>query len=543
MYLNRIFLLTALLSTCISSYIHSQDLATAVRYTKSEQFDTADSLFHQLILKEPGNSKAFFFYGENRILNYFSDTISNSLIATANQVKEIFGNGVKADTSNPLNYIGLAKLAFYLGNDREAERLRAKAKGLLPPYKKVSKITNPQDYAYALAKIAESYIRGLTVDTSLAMPLVREAVMIDNTNPDIYIILGDIYILANDGSNSIKNYKLAQDHDPGSPTANMKIGSIYVRGLNLMAAIPYYEAAIKLDSKYAPAYRELGQLYSMAGKYDRSKEYFRTYLDLTKGNIPAKIRYVNALFYSKDYKEVVQTVEEIFAVDKTRNYLNRIAAYSCFEMEGSDMNKALYYIENLFRTVPAENLIKKDYLYLAKILLKKNSGYPKLLQDTAKISLELDVAHKNLSTAKSQNQAKWRTKIDSLNIRKENLCDEIRVSDEEIDRAFKSYHNALLFDQKDVNLLSEIAVSYYTCKRYEGAAATWEKLLDLGRNDVNSYMQIGRAYYMARNYRKADSVFSVVTKKYPDNVQSYLMIARTYSQMDADSKIGLAIIR
>jgi tetratricopeptide (TPR) repeat protein len=520
--------------------IQSQDLLTAVSFTKSEQYDAAEEIFRKIIQNEPNNSKAYFFYGENCLLDYFSDTISNSFVATSKKAQELFDKGVSVNASDPLNLIGLAKLAFYNGNDNEAEQLRSRAKSLLPPYKKVKKILNPKDYAYALSKIAESYIRGKSVDTSRALPLVREAIKIDKTNPDIYIIAGDIYILVNDGTNAIFNYRQAQTYDPGSPTANMKIGSIYVRGLNLMAAIPYYEEAIKLASDYAPAYRELGQLYSMAGRYDQSKQYFKTYLDLTKGNIPAKIRYVNALFYAKEYSEVVKTVEEIFAVDKSRNYLNRIAAYSCYEMTDKDMDKALSYIETLFQTVPLENLIKKDYLYHAKILLKKNDGFVKMLQDTAKINRELDAAYKNLENAKPQNKSKWRVRIDSLKTQMNQVNLDIISANLEIDRAFEAYNKALAYDQKDVNLLSEIANNYYTYRRYEGAARTWEKLLDLGRNDVNSYLQIGRAYYMARNYAKADSVFKVVTTKFPDNVQSYLMIARTYSQMDPDSRKGLA---
>jgi tetratricopeptide (TPR) repeat protein len=538
--LNQVFILAGLLSIITINNIVSQDLNTAITYTKSEKYDAADEIYKKIIQNEPNNSKAYFFYGENRILNYFSDTISNSFFETSNEAREIFNKGVAVNSSDPLNYIGLAKVDFYNGKDSDAEKLRAKARNLLPPYKKVKKILNPKDYAYALAKIAESYIRGRDVDTSRALPLLREAVKIDKTNPEIYIILGDVYILVNDGTKSIFNYKLAQTYDPGSPTANMKIGSIYVRGLNLMAAIPYYEAAIKLAADYAPAYRELGQLYSMAGRYDQSKEYFRTYLDLTKGNIPAKIRYVNALFYAKEYTEVVKTVEEIFAVDRTRNYLNRIAAYSCYEMENGDMDKALNYITNLFKTLPEQSLIKKDYIYHAKILLRKNMGFPKLLQDTARIESELDAAYKNLENAKSQNKAKWRTKIDSLNTRKTQLNSDVLKADKEIDMAFVSYNKALKFDPKDVNLLSEIANNYYTHKKYEGAARTWEKLLDLGRNDVNNYLQIGRAYYMGKNYSKADSVFKVITAKFPDNLQCYLMIARTYSQMDPDSKRGLA---
>ncbi len=60
-------------------------------------------------------------------------------------------------------------------------------------------------------------------------------------------------------------------------------------------------------------------LYLLAQRFDQSKEYFKKYLDLTAGNIPAKIRYVNALFYAKDYDGVIKNVEDIFKVDKSRD--------------------------------------------------------------------------------------------------------------------------------------------------------------------------------------------------------------------------------
>ena len=115
----------------------------------------------------------------------------------------------------------------------------------------------------------------------------------------IYIIAGDLYLLVNNGSLAIRNYNKAQETDPKSPMANMKNGSIYFKGKNFGAAIPYYEQAIALDKNYAPAYRELGQLYSMAARLEESKANYETYLKLTNQNIPAKIRYVTSLFIRK----------------------------------------------------------------------------------------------------------------------------------------------------------------------------------------------------------------------------------------------------
>jgi len=320
-------IILAVLLTVFSFNIKAQDLAAATLLTRSEQYDKALGMFQQLIQKEPSNSKNYFFLGENYLLDYFADTISNSLTVASKSAKEIYQKGVDANPNDPLNYIGLAKVAYFIGDSKTATEMRAKAKSFLLPYKNLKKIVPPAKYyAFALAKIAESYINDGEVDTSVALPLVREAIKIDKSS-DVYLIAGDIYILVNDGSKAISYYKLAQFADPTSPTANMKIGNIYVKGRALPAAIPYYEEAISLNANYAPAYRELGQLYLLAQRFDQSKENFKKYLDLTAGNIPAKTRYVNALFYAKDYDGVIKNVEEIFLVDKSRTYMNRIAGY------------------------------------------------------------------------------------------------------------------------------------------------------------------------------------------------------------------------
>ena len=161
-------------------------------------------MLQELIQKEPANSKNYFYLGENYLLDYFADTISNSLTVSAKAAKEIYQKGVAANANDPLNYIGLAKVAFLLGDDKTATEMRAKAKSFLLPYKNIKKIVPPaQDYAFTLAKIAESYIKDGEIDTTVAFPLIREAIKIDNKNKEVYLIAGDIYILVNDGSNAI----------------------------------------------------------------------------------------------------------------------------------------------------------------------------------------------------------------------------------------------------------------------------------------------------------------------------------------------------
>lgn len=535
-----VLILASLFSLFLTSNIKAQDLQTAINFTKSEQYDEAEAAFNQLIQKEPTVSKNYFYFGEAYLSSYFADTISNSLKAITDEARAMYDKGVKTDSLFPLNYIGLAKVAFFLNKDQDAANFRAKAKGLLPPYKKISKIVNPKDYAFTLAKLAESYIRNGKVDTSKAFPLLREAMAIDSKNYENYIIAGDIYIIAKDASASVKNYSIANNLDKTRPTANMKIGSIYMKARNLTNAIPYFEQAISLNANFAPAYRELGQLYSMAGKYDKSKEYFKKYLELTKGNIPAKIRYVNALFYAKEYDEVVKNVEEIFSVDQKRIYLNRIAAYSSFEKNPPAYDKALAYMDRLFKEMQADRIIQKDYTYYAKIILKKNADYPKMVQDTAKLNRDLSKNQDKFEKATGANKDKIKVQIDTLKNKISRLEKAIAADDIEINKAFDAYKKAYNETPDDNYLLNDVAVNLYNYQRFNESAKFFEKLIALGKNGVNDYMQVGRAYNKAKNYSKADSAFTLVTQKFPDYLPAYVAIANTYSQMDPDSKTGIA---
>jgi tetratricopeptide (TPR) repeat protein len=549
--LKKAVLLTGVVSVLMIYGIQAQDLNSAILLTKSESYDKAGEIYKALIQKEPGNSKNYFYYGENYLLDYFADTISNSLVVATKAAKEIYEKGVSAKPNDPLNYIGLAKIAYYLGDDAKANEMRAKAKSFLLPYKNIKKIVPPaKEYAFALAKIAESYSKDGMVDTSLALPLIRQAIKIDSKNAEIFLIAGDLYMMVNDGSNAIKNYNLAQFADPQSPTAAMKIGYVYVKGRALQEAIPNFEQAIQLNANYAPAYRELGQLYWRAGRLEQSKTNFKKYLDLTAGNVPAKTRYVNSLFYAGDYDEVIKNVEEILAIDKSRGYMNRLAGYSSYEKENPDYDKALSYMETLFKTVAPEYILQKDHHYMARILLKKNQNYTKLVDELNSLKPQLDKEKSRLSAASTADKPKFKASVDEITGKISTLESSIAQANKEIDRAFGEYNKAFNFKRTDPNsaltpqeksLLSEMASNYYAFRKYDNAAKTWVKLIDPSKeNNVADYMQVGRAFYNGEKYKSADSVFSLVIKKSPDYLPAFVYTARTYSKMDPDTKLGLA---
>ncbi len=539
--INRFFkktsLILGLLIVCCVAGLRAQTLDEAITATNNEQYDKADQILQDLAKKSP-SSKIYYRLGENTMLNFFADTISNSLKVVAAEAKQQFEKGISLNASDPLNYVGLAKVAAYLGDQQGAVAMRQKAKSFLLPYKKVTKIPNPQEYALTLAKLAESYIVFDKVDTTSALPLVREAATIDPKNSTIFIIAGDIYLLVNNGSLAIKNYNAAQDLDVKSPIANMKIGYIYYKGRNLMAAIPYYEQAIALDKNYAPGYRELGQLYSLAGKFKESKKYFETYLQLTNQNIPAKIRYVNALFYSKNYADVIKNVEDIFAVDQSRTYLNRIAGYSSYEQ--SNYSEALRYMNQLFAKLPADRILKKDYVYLARILVRKNSGYSKTLAELDKDNAELAKIKEKNESLKGPAKEKDKVSEEPLTAKIAELQGSVDASAKELTQAFDAYEKAITFADEDANLIQEKANMQNANRFYVEAADTWKRLIAKGKDSDDNYLKIGRAYYQGKDFDKAEEIFDQMIAKYPNNISGYNWAANNAAAKDPESKTDIA---
>jgi tetratricopeptide (TPR) repeat protein len=221
--------------------------------------------------------------------------------------------------------------------------------------------------------------------------------------------------------------------------------------------------------------------------------------------------------------------------------MNRIAGYSSYEKNPPDYDKALAYMETLFKTVAPDRIIKKDYYYMARILLKKNQNYPKMVEELNGLKSQLDKEKSKYSIApNAAEKAKVKAVMDDLATKISNRDSSVTKANAEIDRAFDEYAKVLSFSPDDKSVLNEIATNYYNYKRYEGAAKTWTKMLDPAKDNTEDLMRIGRAYYTGEEFKTADSIFTLIVSKSPNYIPAYLFIARTYSKMDPDLKQGIA---
>jgi len=462
--------------------VKSQDLSTALKLSQSERYDDADSIFRIVIKQNTSNGDAYFYLGENILKNYISDPYSNSLSEVSTEATATFKNGIANDSLNPLNKIGIGMIILLSKNDTIAADIYFnKAENALP--KKKKKYTDKD--IVTLIKLGQAQLYASNPRYQKAVTFLERAKEIAPNNTDVYVALGEIYEAQNNASTAVANYNKAVYINSKLTVPLVKIGNLYMHSRNLIEARNNFEKAKEIDSTYAPLYKGLGEMYSLAGQDNFSIINYKKFLALSGNNIPAKIQYLISLFRAKKYGEALNLAEEILNYDQSRNYLYRIAAYSAYEKKPADYPKAQKYIETFFKNSPTEKVIVKDYAYYGRILLR--------LKDTALV-----------------------------------------------DKAFDKLLIAYKMDTTDQDLISDIATNAYFSKKYNLCAEMMKKKIAYGKPGINDYLYLGKSYYQTAQYDNAITTFDKVLSIDSENMQALTWKASTYVAMDPDSKEGLA---
>lgn len=484
--MTRIFkstLRSTLLLTILSGAIgvHSQDIQTAFKLTRAERFEDASAAFKTLLQKNLKDGDIYYYYGDNFLQEYYSDTTNNSFKELSDSAKLLFSKGTEADPANPLNYIGLGQIALMLRDMLKAQQNFSKAISLLPSKANKTIIMAPDKHATVYIRLANAYIKAGINDTAKVFGSLRTAEKLDSKNYDLYIVKGDAYIfMLNDGSKAILNYNIAQSLNPRSPFAKLRVGQLWMRARNYKDALTYYQEVVKIDSTFAPAYRELGYLLSRANRNDEAEQNYKKFLRLSGGNTTARIQYVNTLIELKNYSEAINQLNEILKTDTSNNDLNRALAYSYYETGQYD--KGLVYSKKFFRRVKPDKIRATDYSYLGRLLAKTK-------QDS--------IAHDNLV------------------------------------KAFQ-------MDTSRSELLSEAAMSMIRLKKYDKAIEDFNLKISLKKAVPNDYYNLGKVYYNTKSWGKVDTTLMYYSTLMPEHVQGYLWRARALVNIDTTSKLGLA---
>lgn len=338
----------------LTGFANAQTLQDIIKKTSNENFDAAASDFRQLIAKDPAKGEYYFYFGENYFKN---DDIDSASI--------YYNKGIEVNATNPLNYVGLGKVLLAKGNVADAKTQFYKAATL-----------GGNKNTEVMRRTAEAWLSTDNKNADEALTAANAAVKTEPKNPENYIILGDAQLEKNptDGGQPIKSYKMATSLNPKSSRGILREGKLYQRGRNYQLALDKYKEALALDATYAPAYREIAELYYLSGQPAKSIENWKKYLELNNSD-QARYRFMTALFANKQYADAISEYEGLKKSGFNNVYLERIAGYSYAE-NGNKTDTAAYTkglrAMNDFFTAAGPNFKYKasDYKYKGLILLR-----------------------------------------------------------------------------------------------------------------------------------------------------------------------------
>lgn len=304
--------------------------------------------------------------------------------------------------------------------------------------------------------IAQAYVDTKAKDNARALEHANAAVSLSkNKSADAYILLGDVNLLnPNGGGPAMTAYDQAVRLDPKSAKAHLRRGQLFTRSRNYNEAQEAFQAALAADANYAPAYRELGEMYYFVGKYDQSLENYKKYISMSEDSPDTRSKYASFLFLTKDYPATIKEAQAVLTANPNHPVMNRLLAFSLFEADQND--QALTAMQRYFQHVKPDQVIASDYAYYGRMLSKAGKAAE---------------AQQNLD-------------------------------------------KAMQMDPNNAELQDDIASFYMKEKQYPKAIALYQAKLKAKPGLVDSY-KLAEAYFGAKQYAPADSLYAAILKERP----------------------------
>ncbi|WP_157447033.1 tetratricopeptide repeat protein [Cytophaga aurantiaca] len=416
----------------ISLSISAQD-EQAQKYVEKEQYSNANIIYKNLLVSNSKKAGDYYYYlGDICLRKEKNDS-----------AKYFFMEGIKADESNALNYVGIGIVSMRSKNTTEGQRSFDKALQLTSS--KNSQVLNAIGEYYVLDATAAELPKGIA--------LLKKSIEVDPKNATGWILLGDAYGRQGDGTKQIEDYNKAGTLVHSVPLLKMKYGKLYTAVRNTDLAINYFNEGLAVDATYGPLYRELGDVYNTKKKYDLAVENYKKYLSYIDRNDDVEFKYGFFLWKSQKYSEAVETFTTLEKRKYDSPYIYNTRAVCYYEL--AKYEPAKNDMETYFKKVNAASTKSADYEYYSKILLK-------LGQDS------LAIAQMEYAVAKDTTRLELYGEIASYYYSKNDYA----KTAEYISKQIKP-------TTKEPKIFFELGRAYFYNKEYAKADSSFAKLVEL----------------------------------------------------------------
>ena len=455
----------------------AQGYKDGIEYYKVGQYDNAKELLMRNLNDASTNKSEAYYY-----LGCLDMKAGNVTGAKAN-----FDKGLAADANNPYNHIGLGAVALKNGDAKAAEELFKGAQKLV---KKDAAVEAAIARAYTEADPV-AYAKEIEKATKNAYKYSK------NSNPDIYILEGDVQAAAKNWGEAAGQYAQAIHFDPENVEAYVKYANTYFN-VNPEMAIEQLVKINQMKPNSALVQRELAEKYYKNEQWAKAAQEYGKYIENPNHFTQDRTRYAFLLFYGQKYdeslalaKELVQTLP---ASDPQNFYMKRMALYNLVALKS--WTEAETVAQDLFNTPLPEGV---------KYEAKDYTDYATTLKELGRTA-----------------------------------------------EALNKYEKAVELNPDKVELLKEISDAYLDAKDFVKSAEAYQKYVDSDKSVTNDIFVLSQRYsYVAETdttglhkeaaLAKAIELANKVNELVPGNHRILFQIAYCKELMDKEKTDGNAL--
>ncbi len=403
---------------------------------------------------------------------------------------------------------------------------------------KAMDLINNKDYQKAL-NIANDYLSHDSTDQ--AIKILISITTADTANKGAFESLGDAYRKMGVLELALDNYNKAEKLDSLNVKLKFKIGQVLEKQDSYTPAANKFLQIISIDSTYAPAYLQVGEILYYAKQFPNAAFYLNKYIQLKKDNYMAFLYEANSFYNMNNFANAAKSAEEGLKYFPDKNDLKRLAALSLIQVRKYD--DALNY----FSQIPDSIFSAKEYAHVGRALQTARQDsiaiifmQKALSMDSTMSDLDENIANMYMTDGKYDLAVPYYAKkidLDSTSVSShvnEALC---LIQLKSYDSARVALLAAIKLKNDYMPALTWLARDYRLMDSTEAATDVYKNIISLtqGKEDqfkselAESYGFFAYKDLVKKRYKEAVVDVKQALKYAPDNSQYVLWLAQSYA--------------
>ncbi|MCI0453117.1 MAG: tetratricopeptide repeat protein [Candidatus Latescibacteria bacterium] len=387
------------------------------------------------------------------------------------------------------------------------------------------------------------------------------ALHMNPTDPRHGVLVAQVYEKRNVPASAIAACEEVLRTPGVTPTASFIhfLGTLYQKAGRYNDARDRYVQSVDMDSTYAPALKDLGDLFVLAKQYDNASKVYLRYLELEPDDLGAYVGLTQSLGQSGRHAQALQAANKAMGIDSTRADVRLAYARSALRnrdkalrARGAEMYATLpdsvklgaedlvllagYEIESgqleeakvhLDQAVEADSSYAEAHFQRGLLAFKTNQPAEAVAHFEEAIRRDPKVAlyHLNLGVAYFQanqiDNAKPALRraiaLDKRPVMGHVLLGQALVASDSLEAAEAEYQKALALDPKNARALRGLGFTYLRTAAFDKAADTYKAATDADPRNADGWAGLGQSYLGLGDLANAEDAFSKAQSIDPSN--------------------------